>query len=268
MKPILYLPLILALLVAGSTLAHGQEINSRKVERIKRKIEKQQRKLNEMTGKESKTFYYSIPPVDEARILEIRSEALTAKDRALQEHQQAMKEFRKQMELKQKELSHKQIEIRREFDKNRHYYSYSIPDLDIRIPDPIVFSVPDIRVDLPPRLRGGVYNLFGDQDILDVRKELTGESSSVDFPYEIKEGATGLSLSVNGSIESGKVLITIKKPDGSIFNEYTLSPLADVNWRQSISFDEQEADSYEGKWMVTVTAEQAAGSYSLQIRGR
>lgn len=268
MKPILYLPLILALLVAGSNLAKGQEINQRKVERIKRKIERQNQKLRELTGKESNVFYYSVPPISKEKAEKIKQEALKAKDEAMKTYHEGMRDFNRQMEITQKELAQKQFEIRQEFDKNRERFSVVIPDLDIRMPDPIVLSVPDVRIDLPPRYRGGVYTLFGDQNILDVRKELDGGTSSVDFPYEIAEGSPGFSIAVSGSIEAGKVFIKIKKPDGTLFNEYTLSPLADVNWRQNVSFKEEEAESHTGKWMVTVSAEQAAGRYSLQIRGR
>ena len=77
-----------------------------------------------------------------------------------------------------------------------------------------------------------------------------------------------MSVNVTGAIDSGKVNVTIKRPDGEVYNEYTLSPLANVNWKQTIKFEDQKETEYLGKWTVTVSAEKAKGNYRVQLRGR
>lgn len=237
MKPMMFLPLLVALLMTSTNVANCQEVNSRKVERIKRKIERQNQKLNELTGKESRVFYYSTSPIDKEDIQQIKREVLEAKDRIIKEHQHVMENFHREMTHVHRELSQKKLELRRQFVS-------------------------------PPHFRNEVYGWIGDQNILDVRKELEEETSSTDFPYEVSKEMTGMSLVINGAIDQGSVYIAIEKPDGTLFNEYTLSPLADVNLRQTIRFADQEPDSYVGKWVVKVVTEEASGGFSFQIKGR
>jgi hypothetical protein len=169
---------------------------------------------------------------------------------------------------KLKELKEIEIQGLKDSGDMKYHYYFKTPKYEYNGTEPVVINVPDIDVDVPA-IKGGVYNFFTDsQDNLSINKDLTDESSTADFNYEVKEGAKGMSLRVNGTIDSGKVVVTIKRPDGELFNEYTLSSLANVNWRQNLKFEDQKESEYLGKWTVTISAEKAKGNYSVQISGR
>ncbi|MFH0759912.1 MAG: hypothetical protein V2A67_00240 [Bacteroidota bacterium] len=154
-------------------------------------------------------------------------------------------------------------------DEGNMTYYYKAPDLKYKykVAEPFVAGAPNIAFDAPI-FKGDAFTLLSGKDALSIEKELTGETISADFNYEVKSGAEGISLSVNGSIEAGTVVITVKKPDGTVFNTYNLSPLANVSWKQSLTFDDQEESSYVGKWTVTVAAEGAKGKYNFHMIGR
>ena len=166
-----------------------------------------------------------------------------------------------------KEKREIEMEVLKNINGKKFHYYYKTPKFEFKGTDPISFVAPDVKIDIP-EFKGGVYSLFSDQDALEIQKDLAGETISADFNYEVNKDATGMNLNVNGSIDSGKVVITIKKPDGSVFNEYILSPLANVNWYQTLKFEGEEESAYIGKWTVTVAAENAKGKYNIQMKGR
>lgn len=316
MKPKLFVPIMLFVFLAGTITSFGQDRNEKKINRIQRKIEKQSKKLQELTGDEFRAFEEIAPPMDSEEIEKIREEALAQADEAreqarevmeeqreaFEEQREAMAEQRDAMLDRKRDLNKKMIIIRkkngenleviRELDldkledlkelkenemevfkdlngKKLHYY-YKTPRWESKDGEAFLFDgAGDIKIDIPEFKGGGVYRFHTDtQDNLSINKILADESSSADFNYEVKEGASGLSVLVNGAIDSGKVKILIRRPDGEVYNEYTLSPLANVNWKQSIRFEDQEESEYLGKWTVSVTAEKAKGNYSVQINGR
>lgn len=79
---------------------------------------------------------------------------------------------------------------------------------------------------------------------MEIKKDLAGETISADFNYEVKKDATGMNLNVNGSIDSGKVVITIKKPDGSVFNEYEINKGRQSNIAGTLLFRVLQSGTY------------------------
>ncbi len=220
---------------------------------------------------------------------DVQREVMEAQREAMQEQREAMREqkmeieehmkeiqegnFEKLAEIKElnldklQDLKKMEIEIMKDANGKKSNYYYKTPGFEWKSGEPMVVTAPNIKID-SPNFKGGVYTVFGGQDALEIEKKLAGETISADFPYEVKEDASGVSLSVNGSIDEGQVKITIKKPDGSVFNEYVLSPLANVSWNQSLNFEGDEETAATGKWTITVAAEKAKGTYKVQIRGR
>ena len=298
MKPRLLLPLMLILCLAGSGIAFGQDRNEKKIDRLQRKIEKQTKKLQELTGEEFHADWQIPPPINEEEIekikeearaqaeeareqaresMEMQREAIRDQKRAMEEKMIVIREKnaekmaqKKEMELdKLDELKDVEVDILKDFNGKKYHYYYKTPNWKSNEGGVTVFGdTGEVKVDIP-EFKGGVYSIFsGDQDNLSINKNLIDESGTADFNYEVKEGASGVSVNVKGEIEAGKVKIVIKKPDGEIYNEYTLSPLANVNWKQSIKFEDQEESEYIGKWVVTVVADKAKGAYTVQINGR
>jgi hypothetical protein len=227
---------------------------------------------------------------DEAR--EQVREAMEQQREVMDEQREAMKEQKKAMEEKVMVLRHSnmdrlgqmkqkqemELEVLKDLNGKQFHYYYKTPKYSFKTPkysfkgtDPSVIDVPDVQVDIPdiPEFKGGVYTVFSDnQNMLSINKDLTDETSSADFNYEVKEGSNGISVNVDGAIDAGKVKILIKRPDGEVYNEYTLSPLANVSWNQTIKFEGQVESEYVGKWVVTVSAEKAKGKYNVHISGR
>ena len=287
MKSKVLLPIMLVVFLAGSAAALGQDRNEKKINRIQRKIEKQSKKLQELTGEEFHASAEIAPPMNDEEIQKIKQEARAQAEQARAQAEQAREQVRESiqqlLEDKLKEKRDMEIDIQKNINGKKYHYYYKTPRFEFKGTDPIVIDVPkfkfkegepividvpDIKIDRPESM-GKAYGLFsGNQDNLSINKTLTEESSSADFNYEVKKGASGMSVHVNGAIDSGTVKITVKRPDGEVYNEYTLSSLASVNWKQTINFEDLKETEYLGKWTVTVTAEKARGNYSVQLTGR
>lgn len=298
MKSNVFVPLILVAFLAGSVLAFGQDSNEKKIDRIQKKIEKQTKKLQELTGEEAHAYTVMGSPMDEKEIQKMKEEVWAQSREAQAEalesielQREAMADQKKEMEEKMiiirkknaeqmakrnymnpeklKKLKEKQVEIWKDINGKKYHYYFNSPNFAYKVVEPTVIDMPeDIKVDIP-EIHGGVYSFANiSQDNLSIDKTLTEESSSADFNYEVKEGSTGMAVLVNGAIDSGKVKIVIKQPDGVLYNEYTLSSLANVNWRQSIKFEGKKGTEYVGKWTVTVSAEKAKGTYRVKLSAR
>jgi len=300
----LIVPIMISVLLCCSISAWGQDVNERKIKRIIRKIERQQEKLRELQGHEIEAFNIVVPRVDPVRpeginedVMIIRKKAFEEQKKAMEQQQQEMKEqvmimkednLKKLQELKElgklKELEElgeleeipelneeKLKEIQEEMkvwkDDSGKIFYYKSPEFKFKGVEPFVWKSPEVMIDVP-EFKAGVYNWFSDQDALCVEKTLDGESLTADFSYEVKPGATGISLSVNGSMEAGSVVITVKKPDGTVFNTYNLSPLANVHWNQILKFEDQEEAAFVGKWTLTIAADGAKGKYQVRINDR
>jgi hypothetical protein len=269
---------MLVVFLAGTTMLSAQDNQAKKIERLQRKIEKQTQKLQDLTGEERHEYQVIVPDIDKERLAEIREEARARAEEAREQAREsaeawreAMEEHREAMQEGKREMEEKMIIIRKksaeQMEELKDLHGDKLKELK------------ELEFDIQKDLNGKKYHYYfkspnwksgedEDQDNLDIDKNLSDESGSADFTYEVKKGASKMSVNVNGSIEAGKVRILIKRPDGEVYNEYTLSPLANVNWKQTIGFEEQEESQYLGKWTVTVTAEKASGKYHVRINGR
>ena len=126
------------------------------------------------------------------------------------------------------------------------------------------------------RWRGGehdavnVYSFGGGREntSLSISKTLEEVTFSTDFYYDVKKESSNLSFFVTGTLKAGELKIILKKPDKTAFQEITISPLADVNWNQQFSWDEDENDAYLGKWIISISAAKANGNYRVQVNSR
>ena len=278
MKPKILVPLMLLVFLAGSFVTMGQDSKEKKIDRLQKKIEKQAKKLQELTGEEFRVDTQVAPPMNEEEIEKITEEAKAQAEEAREQvreskemQREMMQEQREAMQDQKRAMEEKMIIIRDQKDLNgkKYHYYFKTPNWKSNEGGVTVFGgTGDVKLDIP-EFKGGVYSVFSDsQDNLSINKNLADETGSADFNYEVKEGASGVSVNVKGEIEAGKVIIVIKKPDGEVYNEYTLSPLANVNWKQTVKFEDQEESKYLGKWTVSIAAEKAKGAYSVLINGR
>ncbi len=285
MKALIITPLLLVAFLAGPLTLMGQ--NEKKINRELRKIEKHSKKLQELQGINFTEIEKGVWEAgNHEEIAAIREEAMAQADEqreevreAMEQQREAMQEAREAMRDQKREMERsmviirdknaKEMDVVQDFNGKKWHYYYHTPKWDSQGGEKIVMGTPgNFKFDIP-ELKGGVYNFYaGNQDNLSINRNLADESSAADFNYEVKPGATGLAISVNGEIEAGKVKIVIKRPDGELYNEYTLSSLANVNWKQNLKFEDLDEAQYVGKWMITVTAEKAKGTYRVDIRER
>lgn len=301
--------------LAGSTLAMGQDTKEKKIERLQRKIEKQTKKLQELTGEETHGLATFNSPFNSVQIEKITAEAREQAERAreqvaesrgkireevrvsmdrqreaMDDQREAMKEQKKQLEQqmivirkdhldklenlndldsdKLKERKESEIIIDKNINGKKYHYYYKTPKFAYKSGEPLVIASPDMVVESTDPKALVFSTSKGNQDNLSINKNLTDESSAADFNYEVKQGVGSMLVLVNGAIDSGKVKIIIKRPDGEVYNEYTLSSLANVNWKQTVKFEDMKEADYVGKWTVSVAAEKAKGNYSVELSGR
>lgn len=116
-----------------------------------------------------------------------------------------------------------------------------------------------------------IYNMYsGDHanTSLSISKSLEEVTFSTDFIYDVKSESSTISFLVTGSLRSGELKLTLKKPDKTAFQEFTISPLADVDWNQTFRWDEEESEGYLGKWSISISAAKATGKYRVQVNSR
>ena len=231
MKSKVLVPLILVVFLAGSAGAAGQDRNEKKIDRIQKKIEKQSKKLQELTGEQEHMYGVIAPAMNSEEIAKIRDEARAQANEAreqvresMEAQREAMQEQREAMMDQKKELENQMIIIRkknagklgemkalkldklRELEesegaevkvwsdgKGKNYsYSFKTPKGETKGGETFVFGEPGkVKVEIP-ELKGGVYSFYsGNRDNLSINKNLTDESSTADFNYEVSKVPAG-----------------------------------------------------------------------------
>ncbi|MDD3872190.1 MAG: hypothetical protein PHN67_09100 [Bacteroidales bacterium] len=103
---------------------------------------------------------------------------------------------------------------------------------------------------------------------LNISKNLEGLTHSTSFTYQVKEGDLSIGFSARGTLTEGELVILLSKPDDEVFQEITISPLADVNWNQQFRWKAEDQDEFIGSWTITIEARSATGHYSLRVNSR
>jgi len=130
---------------------------------------------------------------------------------------------------------------------------------------------PSFRYKFDDQFSPKVYGIYAgnrENTSLSISKSLEDVTFSTDFFYDVKEESSTISFFVNGTLKSGELKITLKKPNKTAFQEITISPLADVNWNQQFRWDEDESADYLGKWIISISATKAVGNYRVQVNSR
>jgi len=173
------------------------------------------------------------------------------------EAEKQAKEMDKEMEFdRQKRIEEAQESL--ELFKEKAYQPYILRG------DRFARTIPSINYYLD---EGNVWSLSQNNSLV-ISKNLEDVTNATNFTYEVKTDNSSIHFSVNGTLSIGEMKITMKMPDGSTFQELTISPLADVNWNQQFNWDEDEQDEYLGKWTISINALKAQGKYNIRINSR
>ncbi len=103
------------------------------------------------------------------------------------------------------------------------------------------------------------------QSQLTIRKNFRGTTNTSKGKFDVETDIHRFRCMINGSVRTGEITITVEYPDGKTFKELTINSSADINFSQSISIEEDEANKYVGSWSYVIKAQDAEGSYMLQI---
>ena len=115
---------------------------------------------------------------------------------------------------------------------------------------------------------GGVYfSSDRDRTALTIHKDLDEVTFDTKFKYEVTKGSSGINFKVEGGMDEGTLLIRMVKPDGKVLQEIEISPLADISWNQDLRWEtDEEKNDNLGSWIIVVSAKNASGEYSVNVR--
>jgi len=105
----------------------------------------------------------------------------------------------------------------------------------------------------------------GTHSQLTLRKNFNGTTDTSKGKFDVEPDIRHFRCMIKGSVKSGEISILVEYPDGKVFKELTINSSADISYNQSVSIKEGEESKYEGSWNYVIKAEQAEGSYMLQI---
>lgn len=204
-----------------------------------------------------------------------RVNAQESNDKARSEKEKVLKEKQKQ----KKELDSVAIQSRSEYEKELQmlieerkkgsasdYFDDTYQDFrEQKQVEIISRSFPNvISLNTPPPF----IHQYGSSDnaSFNISKKMKENSSfGGDFEFSVPDKPKGINFFFAGGLENGSLKITITKPDKKVFQEFKVSPIADVNWNKKINIKEEELKDYMGSWKITIVAQDAKGFYELRI---
>ncbi len=243
--------MLLFILITSLLTVMGQETSDKKKQELDAK--KKQEHIAIIVDKSTKDAQSDLKKAME--------ESLAAEEKALQHEKEKgllnEKDYQKQAQILE-DYKKKLLELNKLRPLPEPAYNFS-------------YATPSIRWKTQEGMPVTAYSISrGDREnnSLSISKNLEEVTFSTAFTYEVKEGAFSVSFFVNGTMKAGELKITLQKPDKTAFQEFTISPLADVNWTQQFRWEEEESGDYLGKWIISISASKASGNYQVQVNSR
>lgn len=97
-------------------------------------------------------------------------------------------------------------------------------------------------------------------------KRYDGETVSKPGNFVVDKETREVQLSINGEVDSGMIVLEIKRPNGETLKTLVMDDTADIRWDQTLALNEENQAQYTGKWTYKITTENAKGEYRLSIR--
>ena len=113
-----------------------------------------------------------------------------------------------------------------------------------------------------------VYSGFNQdtQTQLTLRNSFDGASIDSKGQFEVDESTRHFRVMINGKVKSGEIRIIVDYPNGDTFKDLVINSAAEISFSQSVTIGEEDPDKYIGEWDYKVIAEEAKGTYMLQIQ--
>jgi hypothetical protein len=99
---------------------------------------------------------------------------------------------------------------------------------------------------------------------LRLSKRFEGESINSTKTFDVESAEMTISLS--GSVESGKIIVKFSLPNGKEYKDFEIDPTSNVNW--FVRVDTTSNIPFGGKWTIQVKTEKAVGYYNLRLSTR
>jgi hypothetical protein len=99
---------------------------------------------------------------------------------------------------------------------------------------------------------------------LSLSKTFEADSKKNEGTFNVDESIKNINVMVNGSVKTGKIIITLMLPDGKALKEITIDESADIQFNQNIRIAKDET-KYFGKWTYIVEPVKATGKYRLSL---
>ena len=118
----------------------------------------------------------------------------------------------------------------------------------------------------PGKGKNYIYSYSTNASNMEISKYLKDVDYNNDFTFDVPKGNNNISFHVSGNLSDGKMTITIVKPNGKTLQDFEISPLANISWNHSLSWDEKDQQDYTGTWKITISAKKVTGNYRVSIR--
>ena len=243
--------MLLFILITSLLTVMGQETSDKKKQEADAK--RKQEHMTIIVDKANKDAQSDLKKAMEASLAAEEKALQSVKEKGLlnekdyQKQAQALEDYKKKLQ---------ELKTLPELTVPSYNWSYTNPSIRMKTPEGI------------PITNYGFYRGERENNSLSISKTLEEVTFSTEFTYEVKEGVFSVSFFVNGTMKAGELKITLQKPDKTAFQEFTISPLADVNWTQQFRWEEEESGDYLGKWNISISASKASGNYQVQVNSR
>jgi hypothetical protein len=105
-----------------------------------------------------------------------------------------------------------------------------------------------------------------DQENLTFSKYFDKESVESTKKFSVSSNFSELRISVEGRVQSGKITITLIKPNNEKLKTIEIDATSEVNYRQEFGLD--KCTECIGDWQIKIQAENAEGRYNVNINSR
>ena len=106
-------------------------------------------------------------------------------------------------------------------------------------------------------------NQKSDKEELMLYKSFKGETIETTKKVTVTAGYSLLSIELHGHVKSGKINLTLYKPNKEILKYLEIDATSDVTFEKKLSLTENSG--YIGDWQIKIQTEKADGSYNLEI---
>jgi len=107
----------------------------------------------------------------------------------------------------------------------------------------------------------------GDVSELTLSKSFKGESFETSKKFPVNTNYTMLKLLLHGNVKSGKISLTLLKPNGDKFKTIEIDATSDVTFEQTLDLKKNPTE-LTGDWQLKIQTDKAVGSYHLVIYTR